>query len=100
MNGPSSRGAGLRLDEIRGSGYVDYRVKALPLLKGMYLLTVAIYDRTGRHAYDHHDRLYPFHVQQTSVSERYGMVWVDAEWDHKAAALEPAGGQRARVEGA
>jgi lipopolysaccharide transport system ATP-binding protein len=84
VSGPSSRSAGFEIDEIRGEGYVDFRVKSLPLLKGMYLLTVAIYDQTARHAYDHHDRLYPFRVQQSDAGERYGMVWLDADWDHRA----------------
>ncbi len=83
INGPNNRTAGLSIDMVEGAGYVDYHVKSLPLLRGLYTLTAAIYDEHGLHAYDHHDRLYPFHVQQRHVREMYGMVWMDSEWNHK-----------------
>ncbi len=83
LNGPNTGAAGLPIEYVDGPGVVEYRIKALPLLRGLYTLSVAAYDEHGLHAYDHHDRLYPFHVQQLRIREAYGMVWMDAEWCHE-----------------
>ena len=67
---------------------VEYRIRSLPLLRGLYTISAAVYDEHALHAYDHHDRLYPFHVQQRHIRENYGMVWIDADWAHSAGAAE------------
>lgn len=96
LNGPNTKTGGLTIDQVEGPGTVEYRIRALPLLRGLYHLSAAIYDEHGLHAYDHHDRLYPFHVQQRLVRENYGMVWVDADWAHLPVAqgVHVAGGSR------
>ncbi|HEY3081084.1 MAG TPA: ABC transporter ATP-binding protein, partial [Chloroflexota bacterium] len=83
LNGPNTKAGGLRIDYIDGPGQVDYAVRALPLLRGLYHLSVSVYHEQLLHAYDHHDRVYPFHVQQTRVRENIGMVWLDADWTHR-----------------
>ena len=86
MNGPNTKTGGVTIDEIEGPGTVEYRIKALPLLRGLYTLSAAVYDEHALHAYDHHDRLYPFHVQQRVIRENAGMIWIDADWAHAAGA--------------
>jgi lipopolysaccharide transport system ATP-binding protein len=83
LNGPNTKAAGLRIDQVDGPGQVDYRIKALPLLRGLYHLSASVYDEQLRHAYDHRDRAWPFHVQQTRVREDIGMLWLDADWSHQ-----------------
>jgi lipopolysaccharide transport system ATP-binding protein len=84
LNGPNTKTGGLTIEEVEGAGTVEYRIRSLPLLRGLYTLSAAVYDEHALHAYDHHDRIYPFHVQQRQVRENGGMVWVDADWAHAA----------------
>jgi lipopolysaccharide transport system ATP-binding protein len=84
LNGPNTKTGGMPLEYVDGPGYVDYTVQSLPLLRGLYQLSAAVYDEHLLHAYDHHDRMYPFHVQQTHVREIMGTVWMDAAWAHQA----------------
>jgi lipopolysaccharide transport system ATP-binding protein len=86
LNGPNTRTGGLTIDEVEGPGTVDYRVRSLPLLRGLYTLSAAVYDEHALHAYDHHDRIYPFHVQQRQVRETNGVLWIEADWGHSASA--------------
>jgi len=83
VNGPNTKLAGYDIAAIEGRGSVDYVVDALPLLPGSYQLSVAIYDQTCLHAYDHHHRRYPFVVEEGAVSERYGLVYIPARWEHR-----------------
>jgi lipopolysaccharide transport system ATP-binding protein len=84
LSGPNTKTAGVTIESVEGIGYVDFAMPSLPLLRGLYLLSVAVTDEYVLHAYDNHDRLYPFHVQQTHVRENAGMVWLDAAWSHEA----------------
>ncbi|HEV8635515.1 MAG TPA: ABC transporter ATP-binding protein [Chloroflexota bacterium] len=101
LTGPNTKAAGLPIDYVDGPGHVDYLVKALPLLRGLYHVSAAVYDEQLLRAYDHHDRTYPFHVQQTRVRENIGMLWLDADWSHQMGGdghvAVPAG--QLRVEG-
>jgi lipopolysaccharide transport system ATP-binding protein len=83
INGPNTLVGGLPIEYVDGPGVVEYRVRSLPLLRGLYTLSAVAYDEHSLHAYDHHDRLYPFHVQQARVREMYGMVWIESEWAHQ-----------------
>jgi ABC-type sugar transport system ATPase subunit len=83
VNGPNTKLASYDITAIAGRGSVDYVVDALPLLPGSYQLSVAIYDHTCLHAYDHHHRRYPFVVQEGAVPEGYGLVYIPARWEHR-----------------
>jgi lipopolysaccharide transport system ATP-binding protein len=83
INGPNTRFGGLSLGTVCGSGYVDYLIDELPLLAGSYVLTAAVYDTTMTHAYDHHERMYPFVVQTGAIAERWGSVHIPARWNWK-----------------
>lgn len=100
MNGPNTTTAGLRIESVDGPGVVEYQVKSLPLLRGLYTVSAAVYDEHGLHAYDHHDRLYPFHVQQRQIRELYGAVWMDADWAHVPGATAPPEPSSIAVNGA
>ncbi len=80
LTGPNTAFAGVDIAGINGAGYVDYVIASLPLLTGRYLLSVAVYDETMLHPYDHHDRLYQLVVQSRGLQERYGTLSLEAEW--------------------
>ena len=61
---------------------MDYVVESLPLLRGTYELSVAAYDETLAHPYDHHERLYTFRVEPGRIGERFGMVTLRGRWAH------------------
>jgi lipopolysaccharide transport system ATP-binding protein len=78
--GPNSAFANLNIERLDGTGSIDYRIASLPLLTGRYQVSVAVYDETMLHPYDHHDRLYTLVVQSRGMRERYGILALAAEW--------------------
>ncbi|GIV99070.1 ABC transporter ATP-binding protein [Roseiflexus sp.] len=85
LAGPNTLFAGLDIPAVQGGGTVEMRIPALPLLAGRYLLSAAVYDETMLHAYDHHDRLYRFTVQNEGGRERFGAVTLGGVWSWRAA---------------
>lgn len=82
INGPNNILANFDIPFIEGEGEVRYVVDVLPLLEGTYCLTVAIYDTSGTHAYDHQALCYRFRVRQGINLERYGVIYIPARWEH------------------
>jgi hypothetical protein len=54
-------------------------IPALPLLEGVYDLTVALTDHTEHHPYDHWEKRVRFEVKQSRIYD-VGMVHVDGAW--------------------
>jgi len=72
----------------RGAGVVEMRIPWLPLLKGSYVVTVALQDRGLTRMYDFHDREYSFVVVDNPLMPlEAGFVHVPSEWS--AWALPP-----------
>lgn len=84
VNGPNTRFANCPIDEIRGEGYVDYRIETLPLLGGVYQLTVSIYDYDLQHPYDAYEQILTFVVKNQAIREEFGCVYMPARWEHHA----------------
>jgi ABC-type polysaccharide/polyol phosphate transport system ATPase subunit len=62
-------------------GVVEFRVDHLPLLSGLYLLTVALHDSTGLKVYDWREQEYSFLVSENlTLPAGDGMVHVDGHW--------------------
>jgi lipopolysaccharide transport system ATP-binding protein len=78
--GPNTNFGGLRIPALEGEGQVIYRIPALPLLDGAYVISAAVVDRGNSETYDYHDRAYPFRVSTDASHERYGMVTLGGEW--------------------
>ncbi|HVM15134.1 MAG TPA: ABC transporter ATP-binding protein [Egibacteraceae bacterium] len=77
--GQNTVGAGVPLP--RNEGTVEFTLPSLPLLKGEYVVNVALHDGAGRHTYDCHDRQYWFSVVENSTMPiEGGMMHVTAEW--------------------
>ena len=80
IGGPNTAFNGIDIPFVEGEGVVEYAVGALPLLNGRYAASVAAYDTTMTHPYDHHDRLYPFTVHNNGGAERYGVTPLNGAW--------------------
>ncbi len=79
ITGPNTKFAGHEIPWIEGTGAVRYTVTNLPLLEGLYHISVAAHNWADTEMYDYHDRLYPFRVLP-SEKERYGIVTLRGEW--------------------
>jgi lipopolysaccharide transport system ATP-binding protein len=79
VTGPNTQFGGCQIPWIMGEGRVHYTVPALPLMEGLYYLSVSSHDWQDTNMYDYHDRLYPFRVLP-SEGERYGVVTLKGKW--------------------
>jgi len=76
--GQNSRQAGLDI-ATPGQGTLVYTVPDLPLLPGVYLISVALH--SDSRTYDCHDRRYPFVVSQNpAFAVEHGSVSVPSRW--------------------
>jgi ABC-type polysaccharide/polyol phosphate transport system ATPase subunit len=86
ITGPNTAFAGLTLPTVEGRGTVTYTVPYLPLLEGLYHISVAVLNYNDTEMFDYHDRCYPFRVIANGrVRERYGMMTLQGEWKYQPA---------------
>ena len=84
VSGPNNVFSGYEVRSIEGSGYMDYRIPELPLLPGRYLVTAAIHDYEGLHAYDVRRYCAEFIIMPSSeIKDRYGIFHIPASWHLK-----------------
>jgi lipopolysaccharide transport system ATP-binding protein len=83
LTGPNTAFDGLEIKVDPGPGGVLYTIPSLPLLEGLYNITVALVNRVGNQILDYHDRLYSFRIENrgTKVTERYGLMTMNGKWD-------------------
>lgn len=79
VTGPNTQFAGLDFPAIAGEGTITYTVPELPLLNGLYAVSVAAHNREDTEMYDYHDRLYSFRVLP-GEKEKYGVVTFSSHW--------------------
>lgn len=83
LNGPNTRFADYEIPDIEGTGYVDYKIDALPLLAGRYYVTVAVTGPELSDVLDHKHLIGSFIVQPTpGLSERAGLLYIPSHWSH------------------
>ena len=80
VNGSNMVWSGTPIESVQGRGYVDYVVENLPLLPGRYSLTVAIYDHSVKHPYDHWDRMQGFVVLPGAAEMQDGVCYLPGRW--------------------
>ncbi len=91
LNGPNTKFAGVDIPAIEGTGYVEYSITELPLLAGVYDITVALTGADIGDVLDHQHRAYSFHVQPTpGLAERWGLLHIPATWTFHPGDGEPA----------
>jgi lipopolysaccharide transport system ATP-binding protein len=83
ITGPNSSFAGMVLPTLEKEGTVTYRVPYLPLLEGLYHISVAAVNHEDTEIFDYHDRAYSFRVvnYDGATRERYGLVTLRGEWE-------------------
>lgn len=77
--GSSTRRNGRLLGLIDGAARVDIEFPRLPLLEGVYDLSVAITDHTEIHPFDHWEKKVRFEVRQLKVFDT-GVVHLESNW--------------------
>jgi ABC-type polysaccharide/polyol phosphate transport system ATPase subunit len=85
ITGPNTSQAGKNFTTLVGTGKIIYKIAQLPLLEGLYHVSVAVVNQTDTETYDYHDRLYPFRVvnQSADLVERYGLLTLNGHWEHE-----------------
>lgn len=81
ISGPNTKFDNKVIENIEGEGTVEYIIDSLPLLKGTYLLTAAIYDFMCLNPYDHHEKRFTFKIEAGEIKD-YGMVYIPCRWKY------------------
>ncbi len=81
--GPNTAFSGFEIPWVEGEGEIIYTIPSLPLLEGMYLLSVSATDDRDIEIFDYHDRAYPFRVRRGRHQERYGLMTMNGRWAHE-----------------
>ncbi len=77
--GTSSRLARKSMGTIRGKGAVELELEQLPLLEGVYHLSVSVTDQAEVHEYDHWERAARFEVRQFATNDA-GLIHLPVTW--------------------
>ncbi|MFN3309680.1 MAG: ABC transporter ATP-binding protein, partial [Anaerolineales bacterium] len=90
ITGPNTQFAGLDLGRVQGKGWVLYEVEHLPLLEGLYKVSVAVHNWLDNEMFDYHDRPYSVRVinKGKSIREKYGLLTLFGGWRHLQAVSE------------
>jgi lipopolysaccharide transport system ATP-binding protein len=83
VTGPNTAQAGFILPELNGAGAVTYTVPSLPLLAGLYHLSVAVVNQDDTITYDYHDHTYAFRVVNANreMPENFGLLTLGGKWE-------------------
>ncbi len=81
ITGPNTKSHNNVIDSIEGEGIVRYIIDSLPLLKGTYLFTAAVYDFACVNPYDHHEKRFTFKVVDGEIKD-YGMLYIPCRWEY------------------
>ncbi len=85
VTGPNTAQAGLELPELRGEGEIVFTAPSIPLLNGLYLISVAAVNRDDSETFDFHNRAYPFRVENDETcAEQYGLLTLGGRWEFAA----------------
>ena len=89
LSGPNTAFSNIDLGPVEHEGTITYTIPYLPLLEGLYHLTVAAVSADDTETYDYHDRAYAFRVanRSSAVKEQYGLLTMRGEWQSAAAPL-------------
>jgi ABC-2 type transport system ATP-binding protein len=80
VTGPNTREANFVPDRLDGTGWVDFHVPRLLLVRGIYDLSVSLVDYSILHSYDFRHRAFRFDVERGMPEEQFGVVSLGGEW--------------------
>ncbi len=78
--GPNTRDAGFLIDNIEGSGHIDFKIESNPFFSGTYLFTVVLNNSEGMIAYDRKDKAYSFEIISGEKNQR-GVIKIETSWN-------------------
>jgi lipopolysaccharide transport system ATP-binding protein len=81
INESNTKFSGCDIAYIEGRGQIEYSID-LSLLAGTYRFSIAIYDDTIRHPYDHREQQFIFQIHRGIAPERHGIVRIPCQWRH------------------
>lgn len=84
ITGPNTGFARLDLGLVQGAGTVVYKLNQLPLLEGLYKVSVAAHNVEDSEMFDYHNQRYAFRVlnQNRRTQEKYGILTLQGQWAH------------------
>jgi ABC-type polysaccharide/polyol phosphate transport system ATPase subunit len=88
VTGPNTRDVELSTGAVSGEGHVDLTVPRLMLTPGTYELTVAAYDHSLVHAYDHREKVLRFDVTPGEPKDQFGIVSLGGSWSLDSSRVE------------
>jgi len=88
--GPNTHFDAFEIPFIEGEGVVRFTVPALPLLKGLYFVSVAVHNEADTEIFDYHNRMYAFRVLE-SANVGYGLMRLSGRWSLSADVGSQAG---------
>jgi ABC-type polysaccharide/polyol phosphate transport system ATPase subunit len=93
--GPNTGFSNVEVPVHEHHGSIAYNIPALPLLDGLYYVTVSATNAEDTHLYDYHDRAYSFRIvnQHHDIQERYGLMTLNGQWEIGAAQASAAPAQ-------
>lgn len=82
ITGPNTQFAGLDMGRVEGKGWVLYEVERLPLLGGLYKVSVAVRNLADTEMFDSYDRHFSLRivVSPNELAEKYGKVSLFGNW--------------------
>jgi lipopolysaccharide transport system ATP-binding protein len=82
ITGPNTTFDGLDIKMQPGIGGVTYTIPSIPLMEGLYQLSVALVNREGNKMLDYHDHFYTFRISNHGhdIHDRYGVMTLSGEW--------------------
>jgi ABC-2 type transport system ATP-binding protein len=80
VTGPNTRDQGLVLLHPERSGFVDFTVPKLLLVRGIYDVSASVFDYACLHAFDFRHRCHRFDVEVGEPNDQYGVVSLDGRW--------------------
>ncbi len=82
ITGPNTAFDGLEIKAPPGIGGIVYTIPSIPLMEGMYQLSVSLVNRLGNIILDFHDHYYSFRINNHGhdIHDRYGVMTMNGEW--------------------
>ena len=82
VTGPNTAFDNLDINTQPGIGGVTYTIPSIPLMEGLYQISVALVNRDGNKMLDYHDHFYSFRINNRGhdVHEKYGLMTLGGTW--------------------
>lgn len=81
ITGPNTINYGMEIPVVEGRGTIRYMIPSLPLLDGLYHLSVAVVNQDDTEVFDFHSQIYTFRVLNSGEQvEQYGLVTLGGTW--------------------